>query len=383
MVGRAETMLSPSSSMTRRRTPCVLGCCGPMFTVIVSVRSSGMATRGALVSGKRAARDATSADSTRSQITWSTVRCPSWIAGRGRPGDGEDEIRVRRHLGGRRAGDGDRRQAAGPRRAQAVDDVRRAARRRDADRHVAGAAERLDLAAEHALEAVVVADRGEHAGVRGQRQRRQGAALAGEAAGQLGGEVLRLGGGSAVAEHQHAPIRGQRGPAERGGLGDLRGQRLESALDADRVGDRAAHRVDRVGGERGRASGERACPGADGRVGRGHRGTHARGHAPGRAFVPGAAPPACTRRDSMLRTNSSSVTWVGDAKVDRRLDLHRVVLPRREAFPVLGHQDAAADRDGRRRPRRTGRRPRARTSWRWARCPGRSAARRRRRRRAP
>ena len=35
-------MVSPSSSSTRRSTPCVLGCCGPMLTVIVSVRISGM-----------------------------------------------------------------------------------------------------------------------------------------------------------------------------------------------------------------------------------------------------------------------------------------------------------------------------------------------------
>src|ERR671915_282087 len=41
----AETTVSPSSSSTSRSTPCVLGCCGPMFTVIVSVRSSGISIR--------------------------------------------------------------------------------------------------------------------------------------------------------------------------------------------------------------------------------------------------------------------------------------------------------------------------------------------------
>src|SRR5262245_48256165 len=41
-VGSADTTFSPSSSSTSRNTPCVLGCCGPMLTVIVSVRSSGM-----------------------------------------------------------------------------------------------------------------------------------------------------------------------------------------------------------------------------------------------------------------------------------------------------------------------------------------------------
>src|SRR5687768_13581669 len=43
MVGAADTMVSPSSSSTRRSTPCVLGCCGPMLTVIVSLRISAIA----------------------------------------------------------------------------------------------------------------------------------------------------------------------------------------------------------------------------------------------------------------------------------------------------------------------------------------------------
>src|ERR1043165_5807275 len=38
IVGDAERTVSPSSVSTRRRTPCVLGCCGPMLTVMVSVR---------------------------------------------------------------------------------------------------------------------------------------------------------------------------------------------------------------------------------------------------------------------------------------------------------------------------------------------------------
>src|SRR5438132_12981858 len=42
MVGDADSTVSPSSSSTRRRTPCVLGCCGPMFTVITSVLISGI-----------------------------------------------------------------------------------------------------------------------------------------------------------------------------------------------------------------------------------------------------------------------------------------------------------------------------------------------------
>src|SRR5438034_4208573 len=42
IVGAAESTVSTSSSSTRRSTPCVLGCCGPMLTVIVSVRMSLM-----------------------------------------------------------------------------------------------------------------------------------------------------------------------------------------------------------------------------------------------------------------------------------------------------------------------------------------------------
>src|SRR4030095_4804959 len=42
MVGEHERTVSPSSSSTRRSTPCVLGCCGPLLTVIVSVRLSAI-----------------------------------------------------------------------------------------------------------------------------------------------------------------------------------------------------------------------------------------------------------------------------------------------------------------------------------------------------
>src|SRR5688500_12948848 len=42
MVVSALTTVSPESSSTIRSTPCVLGCCGPMLTVIVSVRSSAV-----------------------------------------------------------------------------------------------------------------------------------------------------------------------------------------------------------------------------------------------------------------------------------------------------------------------------------------------------
>src|SRR5215218_2178408 len=44
IVVSALTMVSPESWTIRFSTPCVLGCCGPMLTVIVSLRSSGMRT---------------------------------------------------------------------------------------------------------------------------------------------------------------------------------------------------------------------------------------------------------------------------------------------------------------------------------------------------
>src|SRR5438105_12967366 len=46
IVGSTDMTVSPSSSSTSRSTPCVLGCCGPMLTVIVSLRSSGVVVIG-------------------------------------------------------------------------------------------------------------------------------------------------------------------------------------------------------------------------------------------------------------------------------------------------------------------------------------------------
>src|SRR6476469_1504808 len=40
-----DLIVSPSISSTRRSTPCVLGCWGPMLTVIVSVRSSAIGSK--------------------------------------------------------------------------------------------------------------------------------------------------------------------------------------------------------------------------------------------------------------------------------------------------------------------------------------------------
>src|SRR5215471_21235391 len=39
MIGLHFTTVSPSSSSATRSTPCVEGCCGPMFSVMVSLRT--------------------------------------------------------------------------------------------------------------------------------------------------------------------------------------------------------------------------------------------------------------------------------------------------------------------------------------------------------
>ena len=380
MVGRAETMVSPSSSMTRRSTPCVLGCCGPMFTVIVSVRSSGMATRQRSAGSGRLRRDERRLDQIADDVEHRQV--PFLDAGRGRPGDGEDEVGVRRQVGGRGAGRRQSSSGRGPGRAQAVDDVRRAAARWRCRRRRRRGGRTPRPAAEHALEAVVVADRGEHAACRWSAP-----APAGPGARGRSGRTARRRNAA-----PRRPLRRCRTPA-RAGPRRAPSSRWRRRRRCDRRGRRgragrctASAMARRTVVARTSASaGAPARPGArrrgraDWRVGRSHRGAHARAHAPGRAFVPGAAPPAYTRRDSMLRTNSSSVTWVGDVEGHRHLDLDRVVLARRDGLPSPRASGCAAGRGGRRRRRRTGRRPRARTSWRWARCRAASAARRRRR----
>src|SRR5437763_933368 len=44
MCGTTSEITSPSVRSTSRSTPCVLGCCGPMFTSISSVRTSNSMT---------------------------------------------------------------------------------------------------------------------------------------------------------------------------------------------------------------------------------------------------------------------------------------------------------------------------------------------------
>src|SRR5262244_2397380 len=53
MIGLHATTFSPSSSSATRSTPCVLGCCGPMFSVIVSLRTVADLLGRELLQGRR------------------------------------------------------------------------------------------------------------------------------------------------------------------------------------------------------------------------------------------------------------------------------------------------------------------------------------------
>ena len=174
MVDFAETMTSPSISSTSRNTPCVLGCCGPMLTVIVSVRSSGMLSHSAR-------RPLLQSSSTNSQITCSNVRCTSWaraVDGRARSGECPPFVRLRlRRVPSTRSSS-----APCLARPERFDHVRRSAARRDPERDVAGLAQRLDLPGEHAVVRVVVADRRQDARVGRQRNGRESRAVRAETA---------------------------------------------------------------------------------------------------------------------------------------------------------------------------------------------------------
>src|SRR6059058_4617542 len=79
------------------------------------------------------------------------------------------------------------------------------------------------LAGEHVVVAVVVAERGEDGGIRGERDRRKGPSLAPEAADQLSGEVLCLGGAASVPRREDHPAGSQRRDHE----GRYAGERID------------------------------------------------------------------------------------------------------------------------------------------------------------
>src|SRR5690349_19189711 len=53
MTGLQATTFSPSSSSTTRSTPCVLGCWGPMLSVMVSLRTVADLLGGEFLQGRR------------------------------------------------------------------------------------------------------------------------------------------------------------------------------------------------------------------------------------------------------------------------------------------------------------------------------------------
>src|SRR5258708_5887343 len=132
MVALALTIVSPESCTTRFNTPCVLGCCGPMLTVITSLRSSGI----------RVFFDQLAHHVPQRPVALLHAR--GFLVGRVdvRVGGGPDAAPV---APGERDGLHALRFRGGERR----HDVRRLAARRDADGHVAGSPERLDLPREH------------------------------------------------------------------------------------------------------------------------------------------------------------------------------------------------------------------------------------------
>jgi len=96
-----------------------------------------------------------------------------------------------------------------PRRLRCLNHVCRVTAGAEGHQYIAPLRQRLDLAREHTLVAVVVAERGEERGVGGERDRRQRLALLAEAADELGGEVLRVGGAATVAAGEDLSTRAQ------------------------------------------------------------------------------------------------------------------------------------------------------------------------------
>src|SRR6185503_17632265 len=201
MVVSAFTTTSPESSSTIRSTPCVLGCCGPMLTVMVSDRSSGVvlvviaipgsyagdlskhhrrARRsgedrlvspdllilllplGTTVAAKRTRRSQFTLHELADRMDQRAVRFLD--SGGARVGHVDVDVGERTGGAAVAAGQRDGFQAARPGQAQALDDVRGAPARRDPDREVAAGAQGLDLPHEHPLEVVVVGHGRDHAG---------------------------------------------------------------------------------------------------------------------------------------------------------------------------------------------------------------------------
>ena len=147
-----------------------------------------------------------------------------------------DEIAQGAHLAAAAAGESDRGEAQLARGAQRSEHVRGPARGGQADEHVAGTAEAAHLPCEHLGKAVVIADRGEHGAVGGERDRRQRAAVELEAREELGGDVLGVRGAAAVAGEQHLAAGAKR-------TGDAVGDRRKRAAQLRIVSGAFQHRA--------------------------------------------------------------------------------------------------------------------------------------------
>ena len=91
MCGMQRTTVSPSSSSTRRSTPCVAGCCGPMLISMCSPSSSGSSAGGASIgttiarlvrrrAGRAAAVPARRARSSRARLRPCVSSSPSLLS---------------------------------------------------------------------------------------------------------------------------------------------------------------------------------------------------------------------------------------------------------------------------------------------------------------
>jgi len=145
-------------------------------------------------------------------------------AGGGLAGDGDQQIHRAAQLAAGFAGEGGSENAGRFSLPHGRENIRTVSRRREGKRQIARAAKRFDLAREDLVEAEIVAASRERRSVGGERQSRQRAAVFGEADGELGGEVLRVGSAAAIAEEEDlTAIR-----KARGGLGDETLQRLQA-----------------------------------------------------------------------------------------------------------------------------------------------------------
>ena len=125
--------------------------------------------------------------------------CSSWIVLVALPGRDDAVVRELARRAAAAAGEDDARDVHATALLEGLQDVRRFARGGNAEKDVLSRGFTGQLAGEHLVEAVVVADGGEDGGVGGQRFGRQRRAVARQLADELGRQVLRIGRRAAVA----------------------------------------------------------------------------------------------------------------------------------------------------------------------------------------